>query len=234
MPSLISRRQLLLVTTLAAGLGMGAVLTNRKRLRLLQTRLTAPPPAPRILSRADWNARPPNHEAPNEFGFALTARDSEWYVYPDDLTQIYNTVAIHHSASLLAANETMLDIQNLHMNSNGWADIGYHYGIDKDGVIYAGRDVGVRGASVAGYNTGTIGVVLMGNFEVDSPLEVQLTALQHLLNWLAYTYLLTHLAAHREFNPESLCPGQNMLPYLDTLAQNAGLQRGTGGHVVPV
>jgi hypothetical protein len=45
---------------------------------------------------------------------------------------------------------------------------------------------------------------------------------------------LTHLAGHDEFNPESVCPGQNMLPHPDALAQNAGLQRGTGGYVAPV
>lgn len=166
-------------------------------------------------------------------GFAFDATDPAWYTYPDPLETVYNTVAIHHSASLLSTNETMRDIQDLHMDTNHWADIGYHYGIDNAGSIYQGRSITVRGASVAGYNTGTIGVVVMGNFEYDHPLDVQLSALQTLVNWLAAVFTLSHLAAHQEFNPESLCPGQNMLPYLDTLAHNAGLQRGTGGHVKP-
>jgi hypothetical protein len=187
--------------------------------------------APTIVTRAEWVARPPNHNAPNELGFAASPTESAWYVYPGDLAFAYSTVAIHHSAALLAANETMRSIQNEHMDVNGWADIAYHFAIDKDGVIYEGREIGVRGASVAGHNTGTIGVVVMGNFELESPLEVQLAALQSLLNWLARQYTLSHLAAHGEFNPESVCPGKYLTAHLDSLAQNAGLQRGTGGYV---
>lgn len=41
-------------------------------------------------------------------------------------------------------------------------------------VVKPSTVMAVRGASVAGYNTGTIGVVLMGNFEVAAPLDVQL------------------------------------------------------------
>jgi hypothetical protein len=154
-------------------------------------------------------------------------------VYPGNLADAYNTVVIHHTAIALDTNETMRSIQDLHMDTNGWADIGYHYAIDKDGVIYEGRNIGVRGASVAGHNTGVIGVVVMGNFEFDQPLMAQLTALQTLVNWLTTTYSLTHLAGHGEFNPESVCPGKNLALYLDMLARGAGLQRGTGGYVPP-
>jgi len=193
----------------------------------------APTPTLTIVSRDQWGARLPNHEAANEFGFATSATDLTWYVYPNDLADAYSTVAIHHSAIPLATNETIRSVQDLHMDTNHWADVGYHYVIDKEGIVYEGRDIHVRGASVAGYNTGTIGVCVMGNFELDFPLEIQLTKLQQVVNWLATTYTLTHLATHHEFNPESLCPGKNMLPYIDPLAQAAGLQRGTGGYVKP-
>jgi N-acetylmuramoyl-L-alanine amidase-like protein len=187
---------------------------------------------PVFVRRAEWGARPPNHEAPNEFGFATRPTESAWYVYPGDLAAEYSTVAIHHSAALLASNETMRSIQNEHMDVNGWADVAYHFAIDKNAVIYEGREIGARGASVAGHNTGTIGVVVMGNFEQESPLDVQLDALQSLLNWLTQQYTLSHLAAHGEFNPESVCPGKYLGAHLDTLARGAGLLRGTGGYVV--
>lgn len=192
-----------------------------------------PTPALVIVPRDQWGARPPNHTAINEFGVTNDPTNPAWYVYPDNLADVYSTVAIHHSAILLSTNETMRDVQDLHMDTNHWADVGYHYCIDKDGILYEGRDIHVRGASVAGYNTGTIGVCVMGNFEEDFPLEVQLTKLQQVVNWLATTYTLTHLATHHEFNVESLCPGKHMLPYIDPLAQAAGLQRGTGGYVKP-
>jgi len=228
-------RRAFLVTALTTGIGaLLAYLYRRSQpVYVVVDSDAAIPPPLTIVSRAEWGAREPNHEASGEYGFAESATDPAWYVYPDPLPEVYNTVAIHHSASLLESGETMPDVQDLHMDRNRWADVGYHFAIDRNGVVYEGRDIHVRGSSVGGYNTGTIGVVVMGNFEYDQPLEVQLTVLQTLINWLATTYTLTHLAGHGEFNAESVCPGKNMIPYLDTLAQTAGLQRGTSGHVKP-
>lgn len=186
-----------------------------------------PPPMPEIVPRAAWNARDINPDA------ALESGTLGWHVYEGDLAEIYRTAAIHHSAHRLASNETMRDLQDLHMDRNRWADIGYHYGIDARGIIYAGRDIHVRGASVAGYNTGTLGVVVMGSFEEEEPLPAQLAALQTLLVWLTFTFRLTHLAAHGEFNPDSVCPGRFLWARLDALASVCGLWRGTGGYVAP-
>jgi hypothetical protein len=231
MAKAISRRRLLGFTI--ATLGVGALALKLLE-DVLYPYLPTLPVMPTPVPRSQWGARLPDHNAPNEYGFASRVTDSAWYVYPGDLADVYHTVVIHHSAIALDTNETMRSVQDLHMNVNRWADIGYHYGIDKAGVIYEGRDIRVRGASVAGHNTGVIGVVVMGNFEVDNPLEAQLRALQTLVNWLTATYALTHLAAHGEFNPETVCPGKNLAVYLDRLARGARLQRGTGGYVAPL
>jgi hypothetical protein len=188
---------------------------------------------PPIVSRATWGARPPNHDAPYERGFAQTPLEDGWYIYPDDYRNVYRTLVVHHSAFHIATDETMRSIQDLHMDRNGWADVGYHYGIDRDGVIYEGRDVRVRGASVAGHNTGTMGVVVMGRFDEEEPLQAQLTALQTLVNALAKLYPLTHLAGHNEFNSNTTCPGEFLARYLDALAEGAGLTRGTEGYTPP-
>lgn len=240
MSRLISRRRILTLLFSGLAASVGAIVTWLTRRTSSTVVILEPTPQPlptaslTIVSRDQWGARPPNHKAANEFGIATSVTDLTWYVYPGDLAEAYSTVAIHHSAIPLDTNETIKSVQDLHMDTNHWADVGYHYIIDKNGIVYEGRDIHVRGASVAGYNTGTIGLCVMGNFEIDSPLEIQLTVLQQVVNWLATTYTLTHLAAHGEFNPESVCPGKNMKPYLDTLAQVAGLQRGTGGYVKPV
>lgn len=44
----------------------------------------------------------------------------------------------------------------------GWKGIGYHYIIDRDGIIVAGRPVEQVGAHVKGHNIGSIGVCLIG------------------------------------------------------------------------
>jgi hypothetical protein len=115
------------------------------------------PEMPVPIPRSEWDARPVNHEAINEYGFASEANPTGWLVYPDDLQTIYHTLSVHHSGVAQVFNETMRSIQDEHLDRRGWADIGYHFGIDPQGRIYAGRDIRVRGSSVAGGNTGVIG-----------------------------------------------------------------------------
>jgi hypothetical protein len=193
--------------------------------------LTPTPDSPTIVPREGWNARPINHEATKEYGFASTTNPNGWYVYEGDLATIYRTVVMHHSYPILRDTGTMRQVQDLHLDSDHWADIGYHFGIDGQGVIYAGRDIHVRGASVAGYNTGTIGVVLIGNFESETPADAQIAAFTSLVGWLKKLYGITHLAGHFEFNSITVCPGRNAVPYLDPIAKTLTLKRGTGGYV---
>jgi len=194
---------------------------------------TATPAPPPIVSRETWGARPVNHEAQDEKGFASAANPNGWLVYEGDLRQIYRTVGIHHSSPIRGDTGTMRDIQNLHQDTRKWADIGYHYGVGRDGTIYAGRDINVRGSNIAGYNTGTAGIVAIGDFQYETPTQAQLASILALVNWLKAAYGITHLAGHSDFNPTTICPGPNMKPYLDILAQAAQLTRGTGGYVPP-
>ncbi|HVO42809.1 MAG TPA: peptidoglycan recognition family protein [Aggregatilineales bacterium] len=245
-----TRRQFI-VLTLAAGScglcglastgGLATLLILRRRLEMETVTAvaaqapTATPtltPLP-IVPREAWNARPVNHAAENEKGFASASNPLGWYVYEGDLAQIYRTVALHHSYPIRRDTGTMRQIQDLHLDGDKWADIGYHFGIDGKGIIYAGRDIHVRGSSVAGYNTGTLGVVLIGDFQSETPSPEQIAAFTTLVRWLKATYGLTHLAGHFEFNPETVCPGKNAIPYLDPIAKLTMLQRGTGGYQGP-
>lgn len=90
-----------------------------------------------------------------------------------------------------------------------------------------------RGVHTEFYNTGSLGVCLLGNFEEIEPTQPQLDAAQALVNWLALRLQLTHLAGHREFNTTTVCPGANLYPHLDQIAAVALLQRGTNGYIAP-
>jgi hypothetical protein len=234
---MISRRRFLrilaLTTTTAGGVLSGVGLVKHELAQGRAPRLALIPTQshpPQIVARSDWNARQPNHEAENEYGFSNDDNPTGWHVYAEDLRAVYRTVAVHHSYSGMRGT-TMNSMQNGHMDNRRWADIGYHFGIDRNGAIYEGRNVSVRGASVAGYNTGTLGVVVMGNFQLERPTMPQLIALQTLVNQLALDYELTHIAGHGEFNTFSDCPGLNMYAMLDWIAAGASLRRGTGGYV---
>jgi len=89
-------------------------------------------------------------------------------------------------------------IQNIyryHAVTRGWGDIGYHYIIDYWGNIYEGRygGNGVRGAhtyynrNCDNFNVGSIGILLMGNYEKTEPSETMYKSLIRLVAWLAAT-----------------------------------------------
>jgi len=219
----------------AGGAGGMLLLLLRAGRRSEETPTIPPPtpvPPPPIVSRVEWGALPPDHNAPNETGFYSLDNPEGWRVYEGDLRAVYRTVVIHHSANYGRDDlDTLLYIQNRHRTERGWADVAYHFFVGRGGLIYAGRPLDVRGTHVAGYNTGSAGVCLLGNFEEIEPAVLQLASALLLVQWLAATLGLTHLAGHSEFNPETECPGDHLIPYLDVLAAGTGLARGTSGYV---
>lgn len=191
-------------------------------------------PRPQIVPRAAWGAHSPDHSARNESGFYTLDHPEGWRIYDGALQDAYQTVVIHHSVDYEGDDlSTLLEIQRAHRVDRGWADVGYHYLVGKDGLIYEGRDINARGTHVAGYNTGSAGVCLLGNFMTDTPGEAQLLAAQSLVMWLAEWLRLTHLGSHRDFNPQTLCPGDNLSVYIDWLAESAALARGIEGYIPP-
>src|SRR5690606_36521174 len=58
--------------------------------------------------------------------------------------------------------QTPRQIQNYHMDSNGWADIGYNFLVDKAGKAYEGRGWNAVGAHAAPHNSTHIGVCFIG------------------------------------------------------------------------
>lgn len=189
---------------------------------------------PTIQPRAAWNARAVNHDAANETGFYSLTNVEGWREYEADLRHAYQTLVVHHSV-LYGDDDasTMLEIQNQHMDMRRWADIGYHFGVGRSGAVYEGRALKARGTHVEGYNTGSVGVVFLGNFEDEVPSPTQIDTGRQLINWLALRLELTHLAGHRNFNDFTECPGAHMLPYLVQFADSAGLTLGTSGYQPP-
>jgi hypothetical protein len=94
---------------------------------------------------------------------------SEWGANKSKRTLVddwdYSMIALHHagrSYSCGSGAEQMLGTQE-DQQADKFDDIGYHFGIDRSGTIYEGRDIRFKGSSVLEYNTGVIGVVLLNN-----------------------------------------------------------------------
>lgn len=188
---------------------------------------------PAMIDRVAWGGLSPNINARNENGYydALTNREG-WYVYPDALKNSYQTVVIHHSGFYEHDGQTTLDeIQRSHREDRGWADVGYHFMIDKDGMIYEGRDITVRGVHVEGYNTGSVGVCLLGDYRSEAPSQAQLNSVYALNDWLVFRLQVTHLTGHGQFNDWTECPGTFVINQLESIASRAGLIFGIDGYV---
>ena len=187
---------------------------------------------PPIVGRDEWGALPVDHEARNERGqYDSDANPEGWYVYAGDLRTSYQTLVVHHSAFYKGTGRTtLLEIQRLHRADRGWADVAYHFMLDVDGAIYAGRDLEARGVHTQGRNTGSAGVCLLGDFRYRSPTQAQWDALIVLGRWLIAELALTHIAAHSQFNQATVCPGVRVTEQLSALAEHLGVGYGVEGY----
>lgn len=180
------------------------------------------------IPRADWGAREPavTPDGWGENGPYSAANPDGWLVYEQPLAEVYHTIVVHHSA--LPLSDGPKEIQNLHMDEKGFADVGYHYLIDETGRLYQGRSIEVRGAHTYAHNFGAVGICLIGNFEAIQPAQAQIEMLQALVACLVGGLPnVTRLAGHGDLNPGiTLCPGENLAPFLPRIAEQFGLQFG--------
>ena len=88
-----------------------------------------------------------------------------------------------------------------------------------------------------GFNAGSVGIVLLGNFNDEQPSEIQLASLHGLVDYLRYAFEIRYLAGHKDYPDQSPdgteCPGDNLYPLLPDLARELGMKYGIDGYVVP-
>ena len=122
---------------------------------------------------------------------------------------------IHHTGNPgVDKDSTAANIHKYHQEVRGWAGIGYHYLIRKDGTIEQGRRPEMVGAHAKDNNDTSVGVCLAGNFEIGKPTEQQMKSAKELCRWLCSKYNLNPLkkgviVGHRDVN-DTLCPGKNL------------------------
>jgi len=148
-----------------------------------------------LVTRAEWGARPPR---------------SISYIQ-----SVLNMTFVHHTAGEWICYDKpqciaqVQDIQRLHMDVNGWADIGYSYLIGEDGRVYEGRGWGVVGAHTLNYNSIAYGFCIIGNFMDRQPNQQALAAAQNIIECgVEKGYLLADYETfgHRD-GVCTLCPG---------------------------
>lgn len=114
-------------------------------------------------------------------------------------------IVLHHSE--VTSPHTVYDVHKWHQKK-GWAGIGYHYFISKDGNIYEGRPLDTVGAHTYGYNKESIGVCFEGNFNKEKVSDLQIDASIMLLAILSLAHNNIPIKCHRELVPTKMCPGK--------------------------
>lgn len=101
------------------------------------------------------------------------------------------------------------EIRDWHVKGNGWANIGYHYVIRRNGHIELGRLHSETGAHVAGQNNDSIGICWVGRNKIsDEQKETLLKLLKNLIE--SYNLPKTKVFGHKEFDPKKTCPNLDM------------------------
>ena len=127
-------------------------------------------------------------------------------------------IVIHH-VGIPDGDTPASAIHRAHL-ANGWAGIGYHYVIRKNGVIERGRPLAVVGAHAYGENYHTVGINVTGNFDKEVPTDAQMKSLTELVTALCRIYHIdpgpATIVGHRDVNSTD-CPGKNLYRLLPQL-----------------
>ena len=175
-----------------------------------RSRATAAVTQPNVVSRAEWGADE-------------SIRDQTYWTKPSNFQTIQKLI-VHHTGDAGAVppspEEHIRAIYTSHVRSRGFSDIGYNFLVSADGRVFEGRFArtyspgeeptgedtqrrGVTGAHADGYNSGSVGVALLGNFVNTTPTEASVTALVELLAWKAERHRLDPRGATAYDNPAS-------------------------------
>ena len=208
---------------------------------------------PSIVSRGGWGADPAYMTWAPQF-------------YPTKKLVVHHTATSDTYTDRAGAEAQIRSIYYYHSVTQDWGDIGYNFLIDKFGTIYEGRysrdyaganptgddatGQGVTGAHTLGWNSGTVGVALLGTLTTHDATPAARSALTRLLAWEASRHSIDPEATEAFVNPVSgaaitspnvaghrdylatACPGDSFYPTLPTLRRDVAAQI-AGGTTAP-
>lgn len=164
------------------------------------------------LARKDWSA-------------ATAAEGTESLGAPVRITIHHSGAGTFSAIDRGAVTSAIKAIQDTHIGANGWDDIGYHYIVDPFGCLWEGRHLDRIGAHAGSLelNRGNIGILLLGNFDLQEPPPAQLERLGDLLAVLQgiFTIADSEIYTHNRIRimeglTPTACPGQHIIEWLES------------------
>lgn len=158
---------------------------------------------------------PPVNEVPGD-GYIMVPR-AAWAELPikgnNNPMGGVERITIHHTGEHgtwadVSDQEVVRRIERYHRNDRGWACIGYHFLVGRDGRVYEGRPTRYQGAHVSTQNEHNLGISVIGDFNEHLPSRRQLAALKALIDDKRNLYKVgkRRIYGHRELH-QSECPG---------------------------
>jgi N-acetyl-anhydromuramyl-L-alanine amidase AmpD len=113
------------------------------------------------------------------------------------------------------------------MSRRGFPDIGYHFVIAPDGVVYEGVPLLAVGSHVKNANTGRIGIALVVNSDVEPLSGAAWDALLAVFEWIkGQIRTIESVKAHRDFpTVNTSCPGRFLYARMDEIRALWGLAK---------
>lgn len=132
-------------------------------------------------------------------------------------------IVLHHAGMRRDRDMTVADIHDLHKNGNKWAGIGYHFVIHKDGYIERGRPENTLGAHALSNNEFTVGICVIGNYDLGVPTNEQIISAEQLMAAICDKYKFepsdTTIFGHRDLCPTA-CPGKSLYALMPEMIKN--------------
>lgn len=139
---------------------------------------------------------------------------------PEDVRHI----VVHCSATKGDQDIGVKDIDRWH-RAQGWAKVGYHFVIRRNGIDEAGRFLHEPGAHAQGYNEKSIGICLVGGLDKDGKPDdnftvSQMSTLIRLLDYLNSEFPQAQVLGHRDLpGVKKACPCFDVRAWLKSVKQ---------------
>ncbi len=151
-------------------------------------------PTPAQALAASTSIRPTAIDRPTIISRQAWGADPAYLDWDPEYAPVQRLV-LHHTVTAGGGNPVgeVQAIYYYHAVTRGWGDIGYNYLVDSHGNIYEGRYGGddVIGAHTARWNTGALGIALLGCYDPNAcspgqtPSDLALDASADLVAWTA-------------------------------------------------
>lgn len=120
-------------------------------------------------------------------------------------------IVVHAADTFADMDIGLQEIDSWH-KARGWSGCGYHFIVRRNGFLELGRDLYETGAHVAGYNSSSIGICMVGGKAMDGGAEdnytvEQIETLGALLYQLTELFPGAEVCGHRDFpGVNKACP----------------------------